>query len=400
LSRATPVLRVEFATSEAFQHEYQSNLVNGGVFIETEEPVGLREQLNVVLVLPFCRKKITLTGEVVHLVTPEMARLGATPGVAVQFEGTAQEIRKRLGPLVQATGTPQHRPPDSGRRRSPRTEARVAARIDGLGEEVRGHTRNLSQSGVLVSVPGRGASVGERVRLTLEHPTTHEQMEVEGVVARAIEGEGGVTALGIHFEPPDEARPAVEEFVDGIQSSEHTRRLGGIVGSIEELGVQDVLQMFGNTAQSGTLTLREGEQEAIVGFDAGMVRYVQLGTASGMKALVRLLGWDGGSFEFHARLEAMSQQEAPLPLDAALLEAAQLLDEFSRVDRARLGHDVTPTPGEDADAAQDLSKIESAVLDLVRAGFPIGRMIDVIPEPDPEIYQALESLVDRGVVAV
>ena len=40
------------------------------------------------------------------------------------------------------------------------------------------------------------------------------------------------------------------------------------------------------------------------------------------------------------------------------------------------------------------------MLELVRAGFTVQRMLEVIPEPDPEIYRALESLDDRGVIAI
>jgi len=38
-------------------------------------------------------------------------------------------------------------------------------------------------------------------------------------------------------------------------------------------------------------------------------------------------------------------------------------------------------------------------VDLARAGFTVQRMVDVIPEPDPEIYRALGSLLDGGVLA-
>ena len=44
--------------------------------------------------------------------------------------------------------------------------------------------------------------------------------------------------LGIAFEPSEKERPDLEQFVDGVQSTEHTRRLGGITGEIAEVGVQ------------------------------------------------------------------------------------------------------------------------------------------------------------------
>jgi hypothetical protein len=49
-------------------------------------------------------------------------------------------------------------------------------------------------------------------------------------------------------------------------------------------------------------------------------------------------------------------------------------------------------------AGADLGKLERAVLDLVQAGFPWRRILDVIPEPDPTILGALEALIDEGLV--
>ena len=196
MAKSTRVLRIAFSDAEAFQREYVQNLVNGGVFVATIQAFELREPVRVEIVLTFCKKKLRVNGEIVHIVPREMAQVGATPGVAVQFEGSVQEIRTRLDPLVIACGAPLHQPPDSGRRRQPRVAARVAARIEGAGEGVDGHTRNLSRSGALVAVHGEGPAVGERVRLTLEHPTSGEAMQVEARVARQIETAGAVSALG------------------------------------------------------------------------------------------------------------------------------------------------------------------------------------------------------------
>jgi Tfp pilus assembly protein PilZ len=391
------VLRIAFQDAEAFQTEYAQNLVNGGVFVATIQVFELREAVRVEIVLVFCKKKLRLNGEIVHIVPREMAQVGANPGVAVQFEGTVQEVRARLDPLVVACGTPAPAPADSGRRRKPRVAARVVARIEGQSESVEGHTRNLSHSGVLVAVPGHGPAVGEQIRLTLEHPTTGESMDVAGRVARQIETAGAVSALGIQFEPSPENKGDVERFIENLQTAEHTRRLGGISGSLSELGAQDLLQMFGSSAQIGTLIFRHGEHEAMVGFEAGMLRFARLGPTTGMKALVRMLTWTEGSFEFHARLDPVKHPEAPLPLEAAMLDAVRQIDEANRSDARRFPPDAKPrVTGESHDVE---GKTAEAVLDLARAGMSVQRILDVIPEPDPEIQEVLAQLVDAGAIA-
>jgi hypothetical protein len=337
----------------------------------------------------------------VHLVTAEMVAMGGQAGVAVQFTGTAHEIRGRLEPLSRSCGVHQFRPADPGRRAAPRVRARVPIRIEGGEEPFEGHTRDLSQTGVLVAMPGRGIAVGQYVNLTLRHPETGDELEVGGTVVRLIETDGEVSAVGVHFDPSQERRPELERFVEEIQTVEHSRRLGGITGSIAEVGPQNLLQMFGTSSPAGTLALRRGQQEGLIGFEGSMMRYVHLGSATGMKALVRLLGWNDGTFEFHARLDPIETAEAPLPLDAALLEGLHQLDELGRMDRGRFPPEASVRVGSEAGASgQNPSQLEAAVLELARAGFTVQRILEVIPEPDLDIYGALEFLVDAGAIAV
>jgi hypothetical protein len=225
-------------------------------------------------------------------------------------------------------------------------------------------------------------------------------MEVDGVVVRDIQADGTVSGLGIAFKPSEKERPALEQFVDGVQSTEHTRRLGGITGEIAEVGVQNLVQMFMNSVPTGTLTLQRDQQEGVIGFEEGMLCFARIGAASGLKALVRLMTWTEGRFEFHASLDSVEEREPPVPLEAALFEAVRIIDEGKRIDRSHLPDDAKPRIGKRDTDGNDLSKIELTVLELVRAGFTVQRMVDLIPEPDPEIYRALVALSENGAISV
>jgi len=393
-------LRVTFESAETFQQEYAANLVHGGVFIPTDQAFKILEEVQVELVLAFSGDRLTMAGEVVHRVAPEMARMGAPAGVAVQFDGPLGVVRKRFEPLCALSGVSGEPPADPGQRRAPRTKARVTACVHSKTGQVMGHTQDLSRTGVLVSVPGEGVPVGEKVRLSLSHPTSGESMEVNGLVVRDIQGDSGVSGLGIAFEPAESERAELERFVEGIQSTEHTRRLGGITGGIAELGVQNLLQMFTSTMPTGTLTLQHGQREGVIGFDGGQLRFVRLGRATGLKALVRLLAWSEGRFEFHASLDSVEEREEPMPLHTALFDAARLLGEGERIDRSRLPAAAKPRIAKADSEGDDLSKVEATVLDLVRAGFTVQRMVDVIPEPDPAIYRALVTLAECGAISI
>jgi hypothetical protein len=278
----------------------------------------------------------------------------------------------------------------------------VPIRIKTADRALVGHTRDISQVGVLISVRGDDLPVGARLELTIEHPSTRESMSVNATVTRQVANQNGVMALGIEFDPPPEQREDLRSFIEDLQSAEHTRRLGGIHGSIEELGIQNLIQTLGNMAPSRTLTVHRGNEEAVVGIENAMLRYVRLGTVSGPKALSRLMGWVEGTFEFHARFEPQESSGEPLALDAAVSEAIQKLDELVKINLdavpmdARVRFNSEPAgPGGEA-----TSKLEQAVLDLARDGLTVCRIVDAIPEPDVDVLRALAFLADLGSIAI
>src|SRR5262249_55612575 len=360
---------------------------SGGAFITTDRALGLREFVVVRLRLPWCNRVIDLEGEVVHVVPREMAGVGGRPGVAVQFREPPAGIRGRRGPR---RGNEPAPPPPSADERRPATRkaARAAARLDTAGGgRVRGRTRNLSRSGVLIDVHEGSATVGERGRVVLAHPSSREELAIEGLVVRTAASAGRVSAVAVKFDEEAARRGAVERYIAGLQESEHTRRLGVITGPIAELGPQSIVQMLATTARRGTIYLRHGEEEGMVCFDGGLLRAARIGPLSGLKALVRMLVWHEGTFEFHTGLDEPAGTDAPLPLDAALSEAVRKADEGRRIDasafplQARLVA-VHAGAGEFSGA---LSKVEEALLDVARAGFTVQRALEVIPEPDAEI---------------
>jgi hypothetical protein len=252
---------------------------------------------------------------------------------------------------------------------------------------------------VAIGVEDGVVSLGESVRVTMQHPPTGEELSVAGTVVREVKNEERVEAVAIHFDPDEVERASVDRFIDTVLSIEHTRRLGGISGPIAELGPQSIVQMLANTAPQGTILLRSGEEEGIICFEGRLIRKVRLGSVSGMEALVRMLSWRDGTFEFHTTVEETGG-EAPFPLEAALLDAMRQIDEGQRVDASGfpLQARIVATPAKDGAFTGGLSKVEEALLDLASAGFTVQRALEVIPEPDPDIFRALRELIDGGMI--
>ena len=380
-------LSVRFEDAAAFREEFERNLSNGGLFVPSEEVFEQRELVEVELVLAFCGEKLRFPGEIVDWRPAELASPGTEPGVAVQILEAARELRGRLEPFAaRAPGAKQARLEARSRapRRAPRSRAGAGPSF-GRGDECGdAHARSFHLRRAPL-FPGEAVSVGDELKVTLVHPTRGEELELSSTVVRHVTGEEGVTAVAVRFAPSPTERPVVERFVEEVQAVEHARRLSGIAGSIAELGVANLLQMFGTGAQQGTVILSASGKEGTVVLQHGMLLAVRLGAVSGLKALVRLLAWREGSFEFHGGVEPVPDGEPPLPLDAALLEAVGEVDEIARAPLATL----PPTTMLAVHRAlmdresEALEKTEQAVLDLAAAGAPIGRICDVIPVGTP-----------------
>jgi len=401
VSGRVQVLEIEYGSARDFALDYRANLSNGGVFVPSERNFSPREFVLVRLRMPWCNRMIDLEGEVVHIVGAEMAGVGGMPGVAVQFREPPAGIRGRLGPLCTEEAPPKAPAlsPDE-ERRAPRKSVRVDLHLVGAKGAIRGRTRNLSQSGVLVDVQEGSAVIGERVHLTLRHPATRDELALDGTVVRAAQSGGRLSSLAVQFGAEPARRSAIAQFIASLQETEHTRRLGAITGPIGELGAQSVVQMFATTARRGTIYLRHAEDEGVICFEGGVLRLARIGPLTGIKALIRMMCWDEGTFEFHASIEEPGGGDAPLPLQAALFEAARNIDESRRIDTAAfpLQARLVARHTSEGQFTGALSKVEEALLDVAQAGFTVQRALEVIPESDPEIFRALRSLIDSGML--
>ena len=399
---STRTLRISFETQDALRREYAGNISNGGIFVETNVDFEVRETVVVEIRLAYCAQTLELEGEVVHVVAPTPGAV-AQPGVAVHFAEKASVLRDLFSPLIgTAEATEDEEGTGNGVRRSPRIGAVLNAHLaTSDGREVHGETRNVSRGGALLQVEDALVAVGEKVDLSMTRPDDGSQVRVGArVVREEREQDTGSIGLGLEFEAETDALSEVGEFVDIVRADEHKRRLGGISGSIAELGIEHLLQMFCSSAK-GTLTVFRGDQDGFVIFEGGLVRAVRLGEAKGNKALARILEWREGRFEFHATADLEGIDDEALSLDAALLNAMRLQDETQREEIVALPPEAHLRVVQAAvDAAGDLTKGEEAILELAQVGMDVGRIFDIVPEPDAEIALLMHGLVERGLITV
>ena len=145
----------------------------------------------------------------------------------------------------------------------------------------------------------------------------------------------------------------------------------------------------------------------------------RLGQLGLSRALLAMLAWNEGRFEFEATVdEGLAERATPMPLGAAVRDAVRALDASGQVQveagqEAAFGLDesgaVAKIPVVDATTFQIdfeqlefsrsvLDKTEDAILELARAGMSVAQFCDVIPEEPDVIRASIMGLVEMGVL--
>jgi hypothetical protein len=442
-------LHLVFDDAATFVSEYDRNLSQGGAMIQSRDVFDLREVIDVVLEATFAGEKHVLAAEVVHAAGDRVAvqfldgapvlreRLEALRDRAADMAGGAGDDDDGLGALVggddddledvsldpdalgladdeasaqiqgfETTSQSREREEDPNERtyraRAERTSARVPVEVKGpTGKALTGRTRDVSPTGMLVSIDGEELPVGRAVQVSLVHPESGEKLTVPAKVVRHLAGDGVVGAVAIEMRP-GERGAEIERFVRDIRQVDAARQHGGIRGPLEELGGASMLQMFSALARKGTLTVSHGVEEGVVAFEEGMLLFAQVGSVGGVKALARILSWRDGFFEFRAHVDTDAKSGKTMPMEAAILDAVRTLDEANRLSGPMLPPSTRFELARDrlAQTGAPLGKTEQAVLELVAAGFTVRRILDVIPENDAAIRVAISALLERGFLRV
>jgi uncharacterized protein (TIGR02266 family) len=95
--RTPVVVRVEYETVDEMFSEFTRNVNEGGLFIETERPLAVDEQVQLLFRLPGSPDPIKASGRV-SWVSPGDG--SAPPGMGIVFESLDQEARARIDALV------------------------------------------------------------------------------------------------------------------------------------------------------------------------------------------------------------------------------------------------------------------------------------------------------------
>ncbi len=197
-----------------------------------------------------------------------------------------------------------------------------------------------------------------------------------------------------------EAQARMEDVAAGKRGS-HVRTM---TGSIAEVPLPDLLQLFGASKKSGTLVVRTASDVGHIYLDKGRVVFCTVNDnfdASPEKSFYRVITWNQGTFDMEGVQEIDFPRTIEMSTEGLLMEAMRQLDEARR-----LGDDMPPPsagcrlPQPFAPPLRNLSPDELDVLQLIHNYGMVGLVLDKSAATDLETSTIFIKLLKAGYVEV
>jgi pSer/pThr/pTyr-binding forkhead associated (FHA) protein len=175
-----------------------------------------------------------------------------------------------------------------------------------------------------------------------------------------------------------------------------------ISGSIHEMPLPDLLQLFSGSRKSGVLTIHSDQGIGKVYLRDGQVYYAEIESNPQVrlyKAFYRMFRWTEGAFDLQPVGEHHVTEEITESTTSLMLEGMRQLDEIHILEPKlpRPGARLTsaePLPGN----LRDLATEEIELFQLILHNGSLETVIDSFPGTDLEAYTCLLGLMKRGFV--
>jgi pSer/pThr/pTyr-binding forkhead associated (FHA) protein len=176
-------------------------------------------------------------------------------------------------------------------------------------------------------------------------------------------------------------------------------------GSIEEIPLPDLLQLFGTSRKSGVLVVEAGADVGRIFLDQGLIHYVTVEQGgkevaiAPLKAFYRMLHWERGSFELEPPSTRKFEPPLGVTVQEVLMEGFRQRDEFEHIKGKLPGLEtrldvVLPL----VKLLRDLSPPELDIFQAVLGGGTFRAVLDASPLTDLDVAKSLTALIDRGYV--
>jgi len=218
-------LKVKFKNPESFINEYTHNISKGGIFIRTPKPCGLRDKLEIVLVLPKTEEEIAVLGEVIHVVPEDKASEHMPAGMGLQILEFKKADQEKIEAFIKESLKTEA--DVLSRREHMRIDTRIRVKFESKEALVEEYIHNISHGGIFIQTL-KPKLVGEHISVILIHPNTSQEILLHGEIARVVSADDAKRlniqpGMGIKFKELD---PYVKHQIDEFIKAEATRSAG------------------------------------------------------------------------------------------------------------------------------------------------------------------------------
>ncbi len=180
------------------------------------------------------------------------------------------------------------------------------------------------------------------------------------------------------------------------QEAALTRSSQTLAGSTSEMGLPDLLQMFGLNQKTGMLRISKvGNLPGRIALQDGKLISAELGQMRGPKALYRLLEWGDAQFEVAPLMETRPDPDLPASVEEALMEGMRQIDEKKKLEEeyplfGRILKVIDKPPeSEQSPREADLFQVLEVTKDM-------SSVTQALPWTDYEIYRMVVYFIRKG----
>jgi hypothetical protein len=175
-----------------------------------------------------------------------------------------------------------------------------------------------------------------------------------------------------------------------------------MTGTISEVPLPDLIQLFSTSKKTGTLIIRVGSVEGKLHLDAGRIIYATVSNAKGLKplkAVFRILSWQEGTFELVGPEPHDFPETINMSTEHILMEGLRQIDEIRHMQRK------LPPPEAELNIPNplipklsELTTQELDVFQLIMNHSTLGQVLDRAASTDLDVTNVLFDLMDKGFV--
>ena len=173
-----------------------------------------------------------------------------------------------------------------------------------------------------------------------------------------------------------------------------------MTGSIAEVALPDLLQLFSASKKTGVLQITTESDVGSIYLDEGRVQFAVVNGDESVppeKAFYRVLVWDKGTFDLLPKVERTFPTQIQGSIEGLLMEGMRQLDEMRR-----LGDDLPPLRSRMSVAfplqkpLRDASPDELDVIQLALNHNTLADMMNHSGRPDPDVAELVVALLEKG----